>query len=254
MKNIFLVLFTLLITTSFAQRRGRGNGEIKWLNLAIKGGYGGTMMFNSDVSGDGNVSQDFLSPSYEFGGRFGIGYGDFVSLGVEVLSAGFGQDYSINDATIESYTKKQKFTSFDLLVALRYTSPYGFYFEAGPKFSTLKTASIENSMTGPFVDGDQPDYMQNFSEKFTSIVAGMGFAIHNGDRLQVTLGLRGSYAIGNFVENENYYVLNDNVYRPMGSFTAKTSPFTLKAVLEVNYIFGFWGDASCGRGRLMFFQ
>ena len=74
MKNIFLVLFTLLITTAFAQRH-RGNGEIKWLNISVKGGYGGTMLFNSDVSGDGQVTQDFLSPSYEFGGRFAIGYG-----------------------------------------------------------------------------------------------------------------------------------------------------------------------------------
>ncbi|NJO88523.1 MAG: hypothetical protein HC831_05820 [Chloroflexia bacterium] len=80
-------------------------------------------------------------------------------------------------------------------------------------------------------------------------------AVHNGDRLQVTLGLRGSYALGNLVEeSSDYYVLRDGVYIPQGDFTAKTSPFTLKLMVEVNYIFGFWGDASCGRGRLMFFQ
>ena len=222
MKNIFLVLFTLLITTAFAQRH-RGNGEIKWLNISVKGGYGGTMLFNSDVSGDGQVTQDFLSPSYEFGGRFAIGYGDNLSLGVEALSSGFGQDYSIKAPNFESYDKTQKFTSFDLLVALRFTSPYGFYFEAGPKFSTLKAASIKNSITGEnFVDGIQPEYIDNFSEKFTSIVAGMGFAIHNGDRLQVTLGLRGSYAIGDFVaEESDYYVLADQVYlQPSSTFTA----------------------------------
>ncbi len=255
MKHILVLFLSLLVTTGFAQRHG--NGEIKWLNISAKGGYGGTMLFNSDVSGDGNVTQDFLSPSYEFGGRFAIGYGDFVSLGVEVLSAGFGQDYSVNPPNGESYTKTQRFTSFDILPTLRYTSPYGFYFEAGPKFSTLKTAKVDNSVDGSFIDGNpDQDYMLNFTEKFTSIVAGMGMALHNGDRLQVTLGLRGSYALGNFVEeSSDYYVLADQVYlQPSTNFTSKTSPFTLKLMLEVNYIFGFWGNASCGRGRLMFFQ
>ncbi len=255
MKQILVLILSLLVTTGFAQRH-RGNGEIKWLNISAKGGYGGSMLFNSDVSSDGNVTQDFLSPSYEFGGRFAIGYGDFVSFGVEILSAGFGQDYSINPPNTEAYTKTQRFTSFDILPTLRYTSPYGFYFEAGPKFSTLKTAKVKNSIDGPFIDEiPNEEYQLNFTDKFTSIVAGMGMALHNGDRLQVTLGLRGSYALGNFIEeNSDYYVLNDGVYFPQGDFTAKTSPFTLKLMLEVNYIFGFWGDASCGRGRLMFFQ
>ena len=255
MKKIFLFLFTILTVTTYAQRhRASGNGEIKWLSLAVKGGFGGTMLFNNDVSSDDNVSQDFLSPSYEFGGRFGITYGDYIGLGVEVLSAGFSQDYSISDGIVVPYTKKQKFTTMDFVVALRYTSPYGFYFEAGPKFSTLKTASVENSVEANFTDELVNDYMTNFTEKHTSIIAGLGYALYNGDRFQVNLGLRGSYGLGNMQENENYYVLNDGVYMPQGSFSAKTSPFTLKATLELNYTFGFWGDASCGRGRLMFFQ
>lgn len=253
MRNVFLVLFTIIVSAVYAQRHN-GNGEIKWLSLAVKGGYGGTMLFNSDVSADKNVSQDFLSPSYEYGGRFGITYGDYVGIGFEVLSGGFGQDYAIGDGINDPYTKTQKFKSLDMVVSLRFTSPYGFYFEAGPKFSTLKSASVKNSIDGIFLDEMDNNYLMNFSEKFTSIVAGMGFAVYNGDRLQVNLGIRGSYGIGTFQENKDYYVLNDGVYIPQGNFTAKTTPFTLKATLEVNYTFGFWGDATCGRGRLMFFQ
>jgi len=253
MRNVFLVLFTIIVSSVYAQRHN-GNGEIKWLSLAVKGGYGGTMMFNSDVSSDKNVSQDFLSPSYEYGGRFGLTYGDYVGIGFEVLSGGFSQDYAIGDGINEPYTKSQKFKSLDMVVSFRFTSPYGFYFEAGPKFSTLKSAKVENSIDGIFLDEMDNNYMMNFSEKFTSIIAGMGFAVYNGDRLQVNLGIRGSYGIGTFQENKDYYVLNDGVYIPQGNFTAKTTPFTLKATLEVNYTFGFWGDATCGRGRLMFFQ
>jgi hypothetical protein len=252
-KIVSLILISLAISSAIAQRHG-GNGEVKWLSLAIKGGYGGTLFFNQDVMNDQNVSTNFLSPSYSYGGRFGLTYGDHFGLNVEPLMSGFSQEYSINNGT-QPYIKKQKFSSFDLFVSLRYISDYGFYAEIGPQFSTLKTASVENDIEGAFTD-ENPlnEYKTNFAEKYTNIAAGIGFAAINGDRLQLFVGIRGSYAIGNFEENLDFYVLNDGVYNPGINFTAKTSPFTLKLMLELNYFFAFWGDASCGRGRLMFFQ
>ena len=252
-KLISVFVISLIISSAFAQRHG-GNGEIKWLSLAIKGGYGGTVFFNQDVMDDKNVSVNYLSPSYSYGGRFGITYGDHIGINVEPLMSGFSQEYSINDG-VQPYNKKQKFTSFDLFVSLRYINDYGFYFEAGPQFSTLKTAVVENDIDGAFTDENSVnDYKTNFAEKFTSIGAGLGFAAINGDRIQLFVGLRANYTLGNFVTNSSYYVLQDGVYNPTGSFTAKTSPLTYKLMLELNYFFGFWGDANCGRGRLMFFQ
>jgi hypothetical protein len=252
MKKILSICLILLLTSSlYAQRRGT---EIKWLSLALKGGYGGTVFLNSDVMGDENVSINYFSPSYSFGGRFGLTYGNYIGLNVEPLMSGFHQQYSINDG-VEPYEKKQKFNAFDLLVSLRYINAYGFYLEAGPQFSTLKKASVENNKEGNFTDENSlNDYKTNFAEKYTSLAFGLGFAAINGDRLQLFVGLRGNYHFGNFVENSAYYVLRDGVYNPVGDFTAKTSPVTFKLMLELNYFFAFWGDASCGRGRLMFFQ
>ena len=252
-KIVSLVLICLFISSAIAQRHG-GNGEVKWLSLSIKGGYGGTVFFNQDVMSDQNVSVNYLSPSYSFGGRFGITYGDHFGINIEPLWSGFSQEYSINNGT-NPYNKTQKFTAFDLFVSLRYISDYGFYVEAGPQFSTLKTASVDNDIDDSFTDGNPlNEYKSNFAEKYTSIGAGLGFAAINSDRLQLFVGLRANYSLGNFVENSSYYVLNDEVYSPSGTFTAKTSPFTYKLMLELNYFFAFWGDASCGRGRLMFFQ
>jgi hypothetical protein len=250
-KLILIALCMVFIGSAFGQHR-RGNGEIKWLSLAIKGGYGGSLLFNSDVMADNNVSISFLSPSYSYGGRFGITYGDHIGLNFEPLFSGFSQEYNIDDG-VSTYTKIQKFKSLDYFVSLRYISSYGFYFEVGPQFSTLKSASVENSKDGSFTS-ENGDYMAKFSEKFTSLTSGLGFAVVNGDRLQVNLGLRGSYTFGDFVIDDNYYVLNDGVYNPTGTFTSSTNPFTLKLMVEVNYFFGFWGDATCGKGRLMFFQ
>ncbi len=83
---------------------------------------------------------------------------------------------------------------------------------------------------------------------------GLGYAAYNGDRLRVNLGLRALYGISNFVDDSDFYVLNDGYYVPKGNFNSDTKPLSVKFTVAVNYIFGFWGNATCGRGRLVFFQ
>jgi hypothetical protein len=253
MKNLIsFIILSLIISSTFAQRHG-GNGEIKWLSLSLKGGYGGSVLLNKDVLNDDSVSVNFLSPHYSFGGRFGITYGDNFGINVEPLWSGFQQEYSLKGGG-QPYTKTQKFTSFDLLFTLRFITDYGFYLEAGPQFSTLKTAEVENSIDEAFTENQLSDYKTNFAQKNTSLAFGLGFAAINGDRLQLFVGLRANYGFGNFVENGSFYVLNDGVNQPSYASTAKTSPITYKLMLELNYFFGFWGDATCGRGRLIFFK
>ena len=251
MRKIVFVLVILLLSTSlYAQRRKKRGTTIKWISIAVKGGYGNSIIFNQDVSADANTSMDFLSPAYNFGGRFGLTFGDNFGVYLEALSAGFKQNYDINTGT-DSYTKTQEFKSFDIILNLRYTSEYGFYVEAGPVFNNLKSASETNTIDGNFLPTD--NYIENFADKYNSLMFGLGFSAFRGDRLSVNVGLRGTYALGDFVENSNFYVLNDGVYG--GTTTnAATNPFSMKVMLEVNYFFAFWGDASCGRGRLMFFQ
>jgi hypothetical protein len=248
-KLILLIILCLEIGTGYAQHSGRG--EIKWLSLAIKGGYGGNILLNKDVLGDPNVKVNYLSPHYSFGGRFGITYGDNIGISVEPLWSGFNQEYSFSNP---SRVKTQKFKSFDLLVSLRYINDYGFYLEAGPQFSTLKSAAVENDVAGAYTENLNGDYKSNFAQKFTSIAFGLGYAAINSDRIQLLAGLRANYGLGNFISNSNFYVLNDGVYQSSYTPSAKTNPLTFKLMLELNYFFGFWGNATCGKGRLMFFQ
>ncbi len=254
MKKIILItaIFSLFVSTLSAQR-GRTT-QVKWLNLELKGGFGGSRLQNSDVINDDNADLSVFSPTYEFGARLGLTYGDYIGLGVEMLSSGFNQDYNISSPLLQAYTKTQKFKTSDIVISLRYTSLYGFYFELGPKFSTMKKAEVSNSIDESFQDENDSDYKQHFSEKFTSIIAGFGVAAHNGDRLRVYLGLRASFALSKFVEDDNFYVIRDGFYNPQGNFEANTNPFSLKFTVGINYIFGFWGNATCGRGRLVFFQ
>jgi len=251
MKKIVFILIVLLLSTSiYGQRRKKRGSTIKWISIAVKGGYGNSILFNQDVSADDNVNLDFLSPAYNFGSRFGLTFGDNFGVYLEALSSGFNQKYDINTGN-GSYIKTQEFKSFDLILELRYTSNYGFYAEAGPVFSSLKSASESNSVDGNYSPRD--NYIDNFANKYNSLMFGLGFAAFRGDRLSVNVGLRGTYAFGDFVENSNFYVLSDGVYSGTSTNEA-TNPFSLKVMLEVNYFFAFWGDANCGRGRLIFFQ
>jgi hypothetical protein len=249
---VFLLSIVLFAFTAMAQR-GHGRGEIKWLSLSLKGGYGGSLFLNSDVLNDDHVSVNYLSPHYTYGSRFGITYGNNIGINIEPMFSHFNQEYSISNGS-HSYIKNQKFKSFDLFVSLRYITDFAFYLEAGPQFSTLKSASVNNNISGGFTEDLSGNYIDNFLQKNTSIAFGLGLAAINGDRVQLFLGLRANYGLGNFVDNPAYYVLRDGVYNPNYTPSAKTNPITYKLMVELNYFFGFWGDASCGRGRLMFFQ
>lgn len=249
MKQLIFILAALILSTSvYGQRRKKRGTTVKWISLTLKGGYGNSILFNSDVSADENANFDYLSPAYNMGGSLGMTFGDNVGVFFEGLSSTFKQNYDIKNAT-SVYTKTQEFKTMDIGIALRYTSDYGFFVEAGPVFNVLKKATETNTTT----IAQRDNYIGNFTSNYNSLMFTMGFAAFRGDRISVNLGLRGTYAFGDFVENSDFYVLDDDVYK--GPHTgAATNPFSAKVMLEVKYFFAFWGDATCGRGRIMFFQ
>jgi len=250
MKKAILILSIILITGSlYAQRRG---GTIKWLSLSVKAGGGNSLLYNKDIQTDPDINLDFFSPSYFFGSRFTISIGDNIGFGGEGLYSKFGQNYSIVSGG-GAYKKKLDFNATDFLLFFRYTSDYGGYFEIGPKFSRMKSASLENSITSnEFVPIE--DLQAKFSEQYTSIMVGAGVSLFRTDRVTGKLGARLAYSTSDFTPEKSFSVINDGVYVPPYTISATTNPFTIQGVLEINYFFGFWGDASCGRGSMQLFK
>ncbi len=252
MKNILVITFAVLF--SFGTQAQRPKSVIKWFSIGLKGGYGNSILINSDVSGDENISMNYLTPSYFYGGRLTFTYGDKLGLGIEYNQSSFGQKYDIkNDAQL--YNKNLKLKSRDLLIFLRLSGESGVYLEIGPKFSTLKSVSVENSVDDSFVSDN--NFMDYYAPKYTGLMFGAGLSLVRTERFQAHLGFRSSYVFSDILaeHSDNAYILNDGVYRPSYlPANAKTTPFSLQFVLEAEYFFAFWGDAKCGRGRLMFFQ
>lgn len=236
-KLIVLTFVMLLFSTVYAQRGGRSN----WLTIAVKGGYGNSIMFCPAVSDNDGLSYDYMSPSFCAGGRLGMILADYLGISAEVLAAGYQEKYTYNPTGKDEQKGNLKFSTTDILVTLRYAGDYGFYAELGPKFSLVNKADREDIAAG--------DVKNLFGDKYTSVVFGLGFMPYNGDRVQVSLGVRAAYCPKNFLESEQ---------NPYGDPRITTTnwemkPFSAQAILEVNYFFATFGSANCGRKRIIFF-
>lgn len=263
MKKISLILIFLLaaMTLVYGQRRG---SAIKWLHISAKGGYGNSIFINKNVFDDDNVKPYFLSPSYFYGGRLGLSIGDYIGFFGEVQMTTFGESYDMKlkrDPAAdfaETYTKDIKIQSLDYAFYFRYMGDMGGFFEIGPRFTNIKTIEVTN--TGADGENFLNEGIDHYETKLTGVSVGFGQSIIRTDRFTATLGARINYAFGDMrtefepIEDGVYNVENYSYNPEFYESHAKTSPLTIQITLEVDYIFGFWGDASCGRGRLMFFQ
>jgi hypothetical protein len=245
MKNLLFILLFIFVSTSSVEAQRRTQ-TIKWFSIAAKAGIGNSVFLNSDIINDANVEFDYLSLSQSYGGRMTFTYGENVGLGVEVLSSSYGQKY-----TVDANIKKLKLKTLDILPFFRYTGSTGGYIELGAKISNVKSITETNTNPLVFVRNDLATY---YEPKFTSLVLGFGLALYKGERIDVNLGARFAYSFKDITPDNNFNIINDNLYIPTYSKTATTNLLSAQAIFEVNYYFAFWGDATCGRGRLMLFQ
>jgi len=252
MKRIFLIFIAgLLISTSlFAQKRK--TSTINWLSIAIKGGYGGSLLMNQNIFSDKKVTPNFMNGSYFFGGRIGWTLGDYIGVSFETDFSTFGQEFDVFDGSV-NFNKITKISSMDLIPMLRFTATTGFYAELGPKFSTLKSITETPTLDAALFPGGLTNV---YNEKYTSAILGIGFYYLFVERITLSLGFRANYGWKSMVSNSSYYsVTDDGRYFPDTPYTNSTvNLIQLQGVLELNYFFGFFGDASCGKGRLMLFK
>lgn len=225
-------------------------GKVTWMSLAVKGGYGSSMMMHMESLNDQNVTYKYFSPSYFVGGRFGLTFGQVVGVSTNVLYSDFMQGYSIDNLGTK-YDKQTDFKALDVDVTLRLTSPTSFYFEIGPKFTKIN--SITNSMP-PTSSIISVDVMDNYKPNWTSILLGMGFMPYRSDRVELSLGFRASYGFSSIItDNNQYYAVKDAVYSP--TYTdPTTNPIQLYGVVELNYLFGYFGTANCGKFKVILFK
>jgi len=250
MKNILLVSLVLFFSINKieAQRRTQ---TIKWFSIAAKAGVGNSVFLNSDIMNDKNVEFDYLSLSQSYGGRFTFSYGENIGFGLEVLSSSYGQKYTVTNLSNDTNIKKLKLKALDLIPFFRYTGSTGGYLEVGAKISNVKSI-IENNSTSTLTARN--DLILYYEPSYTSAMLGFGVALYKSERIDINLGARFAYSFKDISPYSTFQIIDDNFYTPDYFKVAKTNPLSAQAILEVNYYFAFWGDATCGRGRLMLFN
>jgi hypothetical protein len=249
MKKLSFLIAAVVLSLSLTQAQ-RNSQNIKWFSLAGKACVGNSYFLDVDHIEDKNVTMSYFSLSHSFGGRFTFTYGERVGIGADLLFSGYNQKYEIQVDSTTINNKNIKLNTMDILPFFRYTGYNTVYVELGAKFSTIKSISETNSMAGLYRTTDE--LMSRMEPKFTSAILGFGGALYKTDRVDVNLGLRLAYSFTDVAPN--YNILNDNVYLPTYIKDKTLNPVSVQAVFEVNYFFAFWGDASCGKGRLMLFK
>jgi len=249
-KAVFIIFAIAVIFQNVdAQRRTQ---TIKWFSIAAKVGYGNSVLLNVNNIEDKNLSFNYLTPSLSYGGRFTFSYGEKIGFGADVLYSSFGQQYTINKNE-NIYDKEINIKSLDILPFFRFTGEKGGYAEIGGKFSNVKSIDVTNSVNENFTqNSDNID--ENYAPKFTSLVLGFGLAVYKNERLDINLGTRFAYSFTDFTPGYSYNVVDDGYYLPPKDILTPTNPLSIQFILEVNYYFAFWGDATCGKGRLMLFK
>ena len=125
MKRILTIAVALLMTLQISAQRG---GEPNWISIAGKVGVGNSILLSEQIKDDGNITQNYLSPSFSIGGRLGVVFVDKIGVSVEYLSSTYSNKYEVKVPLVnKNFDSNLKFKTGDLLILARYTGEYGFY-------------------------------------------------------------------------------------------------------------------------------
>ena len=242
-KTILLFVIIFISLQSFSQQ------DPTWFSISARGGFGTSMLVNTPSLSDSKIDYEYFSPSYYYGGRFGLMFGDYIGVSAEVSMNSFSQNYMVHGISTDLH-RLMKINTFDYALLLNLETPTGFYFEIGPKFSFLNSANLLN--TGENINSSF-DRINKFEPKFTSIVFGIGMKPIMTDVFEMKIGLRGAYSFTNIVSESGYIIPADDkiFYSPL-YIDETTNPAQLMLSVEFTYVFAKIGKASCGKYKFLF--
>lgn len=242
MRKLFLSL-SFLITFS---------GLVKsqmWLDVGLKGGWGPTILINSNAFDDQNFIHKF-SYGHMFGGKLGLNFNDDHEITLDVMGMKYFQkyDYNIADSTTGGSTQFHKSVSFNVLcIGLLYRhNKDGRHFEVGPVYNIVQKAALkdDNPLNSSQVSSD---VKSNLVSGYMSMLFGFGGYFLGTENFGITLGARFIYGFGDLISEKGKST--HFPYEQSYPNYKNTAPFSAMLVAEANLDFAFWAKAKCKNKR-----
>jgi len=234
---LYIAFIASLPLTSVAQQ---------WVDIGVKGGYGVNFWYNQDFLDNGDMNNR-MRGGYTFGGKLGFNFSLRSELTIDVGVSQFNQGFAY-DVAISNYEKEIQLNTTDFMLLYRLNSE-GRYFEIGPQYSLLKSAT-ETDANPDMAGGNISDML---ADNYTGIVLGFGSYMMGTDNFGVILGFRIRYGISDLL-SEDGRSMNYPATLVSNSNPSASHPLTAEAVLELNFDLGYLAKANCGqRKKILFF-
>ncbi len=232
MKRVgFLLVALFFMSAIYAQR------SVTWVSIGLKGGYGSSMLLNTNALADENIDMQYYNPSYTVGGKLAFFVNDNMGLSLEGLYGTFGQQLTITDAS-NTWSKNLAFSAWNIDVLLKMRGNTGFYVEVGPQFTNLISAT-----------NNAASIMDNVNKATVAAVLGVGLTPVFTKKVEISIGLRATYGLGSITIPE-YDIFRESPNSL--AYDSFANPVTLVPMVDFSYVFGYMGRASCGKFRFMF--
>ncbi len=220
-----------------------------WFDSGLQGGYGLTTLFNQNVWNDRQYDY-LLSTGFSLGGKFGVYYGLYNGVNVDVMWSRGVQNFEFPLGQVESSHKVQ-WTTIDVGLLYRFQSP-STYFELGPMLSFV--SSIRDVYVINEVESTH-DASKYYLSQYPSVVAGVGGYLLSAGTFTLMFGMRAIYSLTDVLSEDGKQSHFPNPFsagRPYETY-APTRPISLLFVLEANYAIGYFAKTACS-DRMSFFR
>lgn len=214
-----------------------------FFDLGLKGGVGVTWLYNKSVMNDNTVSYG-ESMSYTYGGKLSVNFNESHAISGEFLYGNLvSQTFKFNNG-ISDIARKITYHQYNIPVIYRKNGETGNYFEIGPQFSIVKTATDEAGT----------NVADKFKSSYTNVLFGFGHYLFGAQSFYGTLGARFTFSPSDFITNAGGKD-KTSFYPTNLTYTnyASTIPITAMLMFEITYDLGYFAKSKCKRRAFMIF-
>lgn len=240
MKKLLFTLFVGLYSLGMQAQ------EI-WLEAGLKGGYGLSFLYNSNIIDDDTYKYQ-LTSAYGIGGRLAMNFGPFNGLSVEGMYNTLGQDfeYTFQGGT-QKLANKVTWKTVDVYLLYRYIRNRVFV-ELGPMYSLVQ--KVEQNDNGTELTGVAELYEKNY---FAGVF-GWGGYIAGSNTFSLNLGMRLHYSFSDLVNSKGQAIGLPNGIKDASYADYKSShPAYVMITVEMNFGIGSFAKTACSE-RMQFFR